>query len=144
MNEITKIYTTLSFVLVCTIGAMVFSMIVKTNNVYQLNLEVTDLKKEIEGSVFSVYENARLLCKNLIHNKGGSLIFVGSSRGLSSDVGISGYSIGKNALIGLMKSFAIELDENNKAEKKANKNKKVLLVIIIPIICYWLNNSYLT
>ena len=27
---------------------MVFSMIVKTNNVYQLNLEVTDLKKEIE------------------------------------------------------------------------------------------------
>ncbi len=48
MNEITKIYTTLSFVLVCTIGAMVFSMIVKTNNVYQLNLEVTDLKKEIE------------------------------------------------------------------------------------------------
>jgi len=48
MNEITKIYTTLSFVLVCAIGAMVFSMIVKTNNVYQLNLEVTDLKKEIE------------------------------------------------------------------------------------------------
>ena len=48
MNEITKIYTTLSFVLVCVIGAMVFSMIVKTNNVYQLNLEVTDLKKEIE------------------------------------------------------------------------------------------------
>ena len=48
MNEITKIYTTLFFVLVCVIGAMVFSMIVKTNNVYQLNLEVTDLKKEIE------------------------------------------------------------------------------------------------
>ena len=48
MNKITKIYTTLSFVLVCAIGAMVFSMIVKTNNVYQLNLEVTDLKKEIE------------------------------------------------------------------------------------------------
>ena len=46
--KLEKELTTLSFVLVCTIGAMVFSMIVKTNNVYQFNLEVTDLKKEIE------------------------------------------------------------------------------------------------
>ena len=46
--KLEKELTTLSFILVCAIGAMVFSMIVKTNNVYQLNLEVTDLKKEIE------------------------------------------------------------------------------------------------
>tara|TARA_B100000989_G_C19495002_1_gene451592 strand:+ start:867 stop:1532 length:666 start_codon:yes stop_codon:yes gene_type:complete len=75
------------------------------------NKDKGELKKEIEGSVINVYENARLLCKNLIFNKGGSLIFIGSSRGLNSDVGISGYSIGKNALIGLMKSFAVEFSD---------------------------------
>tara|TARA_Y100000389_G_scaffold197899_1_gene233401 strand:- start:23742 stop:24410 length:669 start_codon:yes stop_codon:yes gene_type:complete len=90
-------------------SAIFFNNFNSDNLIFHKNTE--DLKKEIEGSVFSVYENARLLCKNLIHNKGGSLIFVGSSRGLSSDVGISGYSIGKNALIGLMKSFAIEFSK---------------------------------
>lgn len=73
-----------------------------------LNKSVDELKLELEGSLFSIYENARHVCRNLIKYKGGSLIFVGSSRGLNSDVGISGYAIGKNALLGLMNSFAVE------------------------------------
>jgi NAD(P)-dependent dehydrogenase (short-subunit alcohol dehydrogenase family) len=73
-----------------------------------LNKSVDELKKELEASLFSVYNDARLICANLIKYKGGSLIFVGSSRGLTSDIGISGYAIGKNALLGLMNSFAIE------------------------------------
>jgi NAD(P)-dependent dehydrogenase (short-subunit alcohol dehydrogenase family) len=73
-----------------------------------LNKSVDELKLELEGSLFTIYENARHVCANLIKYKGGSLIFVGSSRGLNSDVGISGYAIGKNALLGLMNSFAIE------------------------------------
>jgi short-subunit dehydrogenase len=73
-----------------------------------LNKPVDELKKELEVSLFSIYDNARLICANLIKYKGGSLIFVGSSRGLNSDIGISGYAIGKNALLGLMNSFAVE------------------------------------
>jgi NAD(P)-dependent dehydrogenase (short-subunit alcohol dehydrogenase family) len=73
-----------------------------------LNKSVDELKLELEGSLFTIYENARHVCRNLIKYKGGSLIFVGSSRGLNSDVGISGYAIGKNALLGLMNSFAVE------------------------------------
>ena len=73
-----------------------------------LNKSLDELKLELEGSLFTIYENARLVCGNLIKYKGGSLIFVGSSRGLNSDVGISGYAIGKNALLGLMNSFAVE------------------------------------
>jgi NAD(P)-dependent dehydrogenase (short-subunit alcohol dehydrogenase family) len=73
-----------------------------------LNKSVDELKKELEASLFSIYKNARLICANLIKYNGGSLIFVGSSRGLTSDIGISGYAIGKNALLGLMNSFAVE------------------------------------
>ena len=89
--------------------AIFFNNFSSDNLIFNKNSD--ELKKEIEGSVINVFDNARLLCKNLIYNKGGSLIFVGSSRGLSSDVGISGYSIGKNALIGLMKSFAVEFSD---------------------------------
>ena len=73
-----------------------------------LNKSLTELKQEIEGSVLSVFENAKLISKQLIKKKTSSFIFVGSSRGLNSDVGISGYSISKNALVGLMNSFAEE------------------------------------
>jgi len=47
-NEVLKIYTTLCFILVTFVGIMSFSMIVKTNNIVQLKMEVGNLKKEIE------------------------------------------------------------------------------------------------
>jgi cell division protein FtsL len=47
-NEVLKIYTTLCFILVVFVGIMSFSMIVKTNNITQLKMEVGNLKKEIE------------------------------------------------------------------------------------------------
>jgi hypothetical protein len=47
-NEVLKVYTTLCFILVAFVGIMSFSMIVKTNNIVQLKMEVGNLKKEIE------------------------------------------------------------------------------------------------
>jgi len=47
-NEVLKVYTTLCFILVAFVGIMSFSMIVKTNNIIQLKMEVGNLKKEIE------------------------------------------------------------------------------------------------
>ena len=73
------------------------------------NKSLDELKKELDGSIFYVFENAKLISKELIKKKNSSLIFVGSSRGLASDIGISGYSISKNALVGMMNSFAKEL-----------------------------------
>lgn len=74
-----------------------------------VNKTVNELKKELDASLYSVFENARSISKYFIKRGGGNLIFVGSSRGLASDIGISGYSISKNALLGLMNSFAEEL-----------------------------------
>lgn len=73
-----------------------------------LNKSRKELEKELDASIYSVFENAKAVARYYIKKGGGSFVFVGSSRGLSSDIGISGYSISKNALIGLMNSFAEE------------------------------------
>lgn len=48
MSEKLKIYTMLCFILVAFTGIMTFSMIVKTQKIYQQGLEIDDLKKEIK------------------------------------------------------------------------------------------------
>lgn len=73
-----------------------------------LNKKKSELKKELDASIISVFENTKIILKHFIRSGGGSFIFVGSSRGLNSDIGISGYSISKNALVGLMNSIAEE------------------------------------
>lgn len=73
-----------------------------------INKKRSELKKELDASIFNVFDNTKIILKYFIKSGGGSFIFVGSSRGLSSDIGISGYSISKNALVGLMNSIAEE------------------------------------
>ena len=72
-----------------------------------------ELNVEIEKNILNVFENSKILCEIMIENSFGRLIYFSSSRGLSSDVGISGYSISKNGLRGLMKSFSKEFVRYN-------------------------------
>lgn len=72
-----------------------------------------ELNLEIEKNILNVFENSKILCEIMIENNFGRLIYFSSSRGLSSDVGISGYSISKNGLRGLMKSFSKEFVRYN-------------------------------
>tara|TARA_B100000989_G_scaffold287961_1_gene258158 strand:+ start:6656 stop:7336 length:681 start_codon:yes stop_codon:yes gene_type:complete len=72
-----------------------------------------ELNVEIEKNILNVFENSKILCEIMIENNFGRLIYFSSSRGLSSDVGISGYSISKNGLRGLMKSFSKEFVRYN-------------------------------
>ncbi len=73
----------------------------------------TELTKELEENLINVFEDAKELSKLMIVNNFGRIIFVASSRGLSSDIGISGYSITKNGVIGLMRSFSKEFSRYN-------------------------------
>ena len=72
-----------------------------------------ELKLELEKNILNVFEDSKELCKLMVENNFGRLIFFSSSRGLASDVGISGYSISKNGLQGLMKSFSKEFNRYN-------------------------------
>lgn len=72
-----------------------------------------ELKFELDENILNVFENSKELCKIMIENNFGRLIFFSSSRGLTSDVGISGYSISKNGLQGLMRSFSKEFNRYN-------------------------------
>ena len=72
-----------------------------------------ELKLELDENILNVFENSKELCKIMIENNFGRLIFFSSSRGLASDVGISGYSISKNGLQGLMRSFSKEFNRYN-------------------------------
>lgn len=78
-----------------------------------LNKTKEELRLEIEENLLGVFENSKELCKIMINNNFGRLIFFSSSRGLTSDIGISGYSISKNGLRGLMKSFSKEFARYN-------------------------------
>ena len=78
-----------------------------------LNKSNIELKKELEENIIKVFEYSKSVAKIMIENDFGRLIYFGSSRALNSDIGISGYSISKNALIGLMKSFSKEFSRYN-------------------------------
>ncbi len=78
-----------------------------------LNKTKEELKLELEENLIGTFENSKELCKIMINNNFGRLIFFSSSRGLTSDIGISGYSISKNGLRGMMKSFSREFARYN-------------------------------
>lgn len=78
-----------------------------------LNKSNIELKKELEENIIKVFEYSKSIAKIMIENDFGRLIYFGSSRALNSDIGISGYSISKNALIGMMKSFSKEFSRYN-------------------------------
>ena len=72
-----------------------------------------EIKLELEKNLVDVFEDSKVLCNIMIENNFGRIIYFSSSRGLSSDVGISGYSISKNGLKGLMQSFSKEFSRYN-------------------------------
>lgn len=72
-----------------------------------------ELKSELEENILNIFENSKYLCEMMMEKSYGRLIYFSSSRGLSSDIGISGYSISKNGLQGLMKSFSKEFIRYN-------------------------------
>ena len=78
-----------------------------------LNKSGIELKKELDENIINVFKYSKSITKIMIENNFGRLIYFGSSRALNSDIGISGYSISKNALIGLMKSFSKEFSRYN-------------------------------
>lgn len=77
------------------------------------NKKKSELLSEINENLVSTFENAKEISKVLLLNNKGNLIFINSSRALSGDIGTSGYSITKNGIIGLMKSFSNELGAFN-------------------------------
>lgn len=73
------------------------------------NKSKRELTKELNLSVIETFENAKNISKIMMKENFGTLIFFGSTRGLSGDIGIAGYAITKNALSGLSKSFSREM-----------------------------------
>lgn len=78
-----------------------------------INKSKSEITKELNLSVIDCFENAKNMSKIMIKENFGTLIFFGSSRGLEGDVGISGYSISKNAINGLSKSISREMARFN-------------------------------
>lgn len=78
-----------------------------------LNKTKEELKNELEKNILNVFVVSKILCEIMVDNNFGRLIYFSSSRGLTSDIGISGYSISKNGLQGLMKSFSKEFSRYN-------------------------------
>lgn len=78
-----------------------------------LKKSLNEIKKELNKSVLETFEYAKNFSKVMLQENHGTIIFVGSSRGIVSDVGISGYSVSKNALLGLTKSFSREFARYN-------------------------------
>lgn len=78
-----------------------------------LNKDKDELKKELNENIINVFEYSKEISKIMMENKFGRLIYFGSSRAMGSDIGISGYSISKNGLVGLMKSFSKEFIRYN-------------------------------
>lgn len=91
--------------------AIFFNNFTKDNLI--INKSIKEITKELKISVIETFENSKNISKIMLNNKFGTLIFVGSTRGLHSDVGISGYAVSKNAIYGLAKSFSRELARYN-------------------------------
>ena len=72
------------------------------------------LKRIFQTNFFSVFENMKNFAKYLKKNKfKGSIVNIGSIVGNNGFSELSGYASTKTALIGLMKSFAVEMAKNN-------------------------------
>ena len=72
------------------------------------------LKRIFQTNFFSVFENMKNFAKYLKKNKfKGSIVNIGSIVGNNGFSELSGYASTKTALIGLTKSFAVEMAKNN-------------------------------
>tara|TARA_B100001250_G_C19802582_1_gene791776 strand:- start:1260 stop:1994 length:735 start_codon:yes stop_codon:yes gene_type:complete len=78
------------------------------------NISQVKLKKLFETNFFSVFENMKIFSNYLKKNKiPGSIVNIGSIVGNNGFSELSGYASTKTALIGLTKSFAVEMANNN-------------------------------
>ena len=73
-----------------------------------LNKSATEILEEIKVSIINPHSIVKMVLPIMIRNRWGRIIFGGSSRGLKSDVGISGYVSAKYASLGYCKSLSKE------------------------------------
>ena len=71
------------------------------------------LMRLFEINFFSIFRNMQLFSKYLKGKKGGSVVNIGSIVGNNGFNELSGYASSKTALIGLTKSFAVEMASLN-------------------------------
>jgi NAD(P)-dependent dehydrogenase (short-subunit alcohol dehydrogenase family) len=73
-----------------------------------INKKANELLKEIKVNLINPHILVKKILPIMIKEKWGRFIFVGSSRALKTDVGISGYVAGKYASLGYSKSLSRE------------------------------------
>jgi 3-oxoacyl-[acyl-carrier protein] reductase len=73
-----------------------------------INKKANELLKEIKVNLINPHILVKKILPIMIKEKWGRFIFVGSSRALKADVGISGYVAGKYASLGYSKSLSRE------------------------------------
>ncbi len=78
------------------------------------DIDKKKLKNLFENNFFSIFENMRIY-SNYLNNKkiSGSIVNIGSIVGINGFSELAGYASTKTALIGLTKSFAVEMSKNN-------------------------------
>ena len=78
------------------------------------NISKNKLKKLFETNFFSVFENMKIFSNYLKKKKtSGSIVNIGSIVGNNGFSQLTGYASSKTALIGLTKSYAVEMAKNN-------------------------------
>ena len=73
-----------------------------------INKSKTELLEEINEGLLSPHEVVRKILPIMINKSWGRIIFIGSSRALKGDSGISGYMTSKYATLGYCKSISKE------------------------------------
>jgi len=72
-------------------------------------LKQNDLESLMRINLFSAMAIAKGYRQRSVCNKGGSIVFLSSVRGISGEAGVAAYAASKGALISLTKSLAVEL-----------------------------------
>ena len=73
-----------------------------------INKDYKDFSDEINVSIGNPHEIVKFVLPNLIKNKWGRILFLGSSRALKTDKGLSSYSVSKYASLAYSKSLSRE------------------------------------
>lgn len=73
-----------------------------------INKTDKEMLKEVHANLINPHKIIKKILPLMIKNNWGRIIFSGSSRALKGDIGISGYSICKNALVGYSKVLSKE------------------------------------
>ena len=89
-----------------------------------------------EINFFSVFNLMQLFAKYLVgKNLKGSIVNLGSIVGQTGFSELAGYASTKSALVGLTKSFAVEM-----AKKKNSKKLHIFVIVIKPLFIKTLNH----